>query len=39
MAQLIDVDELATGDIRKWIESDQNYLRIGVVGLDGESKA
>ncbi|KAK1764254.1 putative short-chain dehydrogenase [Phialemonium atrogriseum] len=34
-----DVNELATGEIRKRIDEDENYLRIGVVGLKGSFKA
>lgn len=32
---LWDVDELATGEIRKRIDSDPYFLRLSIVGLDG----
>jgi hypothetical protein len=34
-----DVDELATGEIRKRIDSEVDFLRIGVWGLRGENLA
>ncbi|KAH8666168.1 hypothetical protein BGZ61DRAFT_538358 [Ilyonectria robusta] len=33
-----DVDELATGELRKRIDENVDFLRIGVVGLRGARK-
>lgn len=34
-----DIDELRTGDLKKRIDTDYNFLRIGIIGLDGGLKA
>jgi hypothetical protein len=34
-----DVNELAKGDVRKLIEADYDYLRIGVTGFEDSKRA
>lgn len=34
-----DVEELASGEVRKHIDQDGDYLRISVVGLKGNNRA
>jgi hypothetical protein len=34
-----DVDELAKGDVRKRMEEDGDYLRVGVVGFQNTMRA
>ncbi|MBE3049058.1 hypothetical protein IMZ48_42475 [Candidatus Bathyarchaeota archaeon] len=33
-----DVDELATGELRERLETDDDFLRVGVSGLKGVKK-
>jgi hypothetical protein len=34
-----NIDEYSTGEVRRRIEEDEEYLKIGVVGLNGAFKA
>jgi len=34
-----DVNELASGNVRKRIEEDEDYLRISVVGFTGSNRS